>query len=166
MTSSNVPNIIDYKNLMKSMQLTLNQKKVLFAICKEPATHIYSLHYMLRHKLTAGGITVALRKLLRCELIVKDAKVWRLRNQGMQKWLYAVLTNRRFEETMTLQHGPWQFSDDFLKKLMPSVPIDFMDDVQDPPAQERELFDDWEDQKETISDFIDGKADEYQKKPV
>lgn len=124
MTMSNVPNIIDYKNLLKSMQLTINQKKVLYAICKEPTAHIYSSHYMLMHKLTTGGITVALRKLQRCELIVQDAEVWRLRNQGMQKWLYAVLTFRTLEETMALQHGPWQFSDDFSKGLMPSVPID------------------------------------------
>jgi hypothetical protein len=143
MTKSNVPNVTDYKNLLKAMRLTLNQKKVLYAICKEPTSHIYSSHYMKEHNITAGGITVALRKLQRCELIVQDAEVWRMRNQGMQKWLYAVLTSRSYEETLALQYGPWQFSDEFMKGLRPSVPIDFMDDVQDPPAESRELFDEW-----------------------
>ncbi len=99
---------IDYKSLLKAMNLSSNQKKVLHAICLAPSSHPYSYIRMSPdYKLTSGGIRSGLKRLLFFNAIIKDsAGVWRLSNQGMQSWLFAV-KEKSMDDSEPLRWGEW-----------------------------------------------------------
>jgi len=96
----------DYKYILKAFNLSFSRKKLLYALCKEPTAHLHSRAFMEKHQLSTGGIRSGINKLVVYNFVCKDsAGIWRLRNAGMQAWLYAVLTNS--EQADYLRNGTW-----------------------------------------------------------
>jgi hypothetical protein len=100
--------MIDLKHLYKARTLTLSisQRRLLNAISKEPAAHLYSKEYMARHQLTSGGIASGLRTLMKRALVGLEDGEWRVQPPEMRKWLEvlhdrgpAVAENFRWWET-------------------------------------------------------------------
>jgi len=104
-----VRQLTDYKHLFKAYNLSINQKKVLFAICMSPTAHLYSYIRMYPdYEFTSGGIRSGLRKLIYFDLVMKDdAGVWRLKNAGMQAWLWAIKGLNDMDLADSLRFGKW-----------------------------------------------------------
>jgi len=99
---------VDYKTLIKAANLTFSQKRLLYAICKEPTAHLYACEYQSKHQLTHGGTRSGIKKLLLHKLIARSAEgTWTLTSGGMQKWLAVVLQHGNSDCAETLRHGPW-----------------------------------------------------------
>jgi len=106
-SSDNIPQV-DYKHLLKALRLTPSQKRLLYALCRQPAAHVFAADYMAKHGLTSGGIRSALDKLDNLCLIKRDSTgVWRLANPGMQAWLHLLLTTNDPEKAEHLRFGEW-----------------------------------------------------------
>ena len=98
----------DYKYILKTKNLSGNQKRVLSSLCLMPTAHPYSAEFMSKYNLTTGGVRSALRALQKHQLVIRDgAGVWRLKNPGMQAWYYAIQTNRPYDEIEALRFGEW-----------------------------------------------------------
>jgi len=82
---------VDLKSLLKSFRLSVPQKRLLNAICREPASHLYSTRYMVRHDLTRGGIDSALRRLRGLNLVAQEDGVWQIVPPELRKWYQAVM---------------------------------------------------------------------------
>lgn len=96
----------DYKYILKAFNLSFSRKKLLYALCKDPTAHLHSRLYAEKHQLSEGGVRSGLKKLVAYNLVCKDsAGIWRIRNEGMQAWLYAVLTDS--EQADYLRSGTW-----------------------------------------------------------
>ena len=105
--SDNIPQV-DYKHLLKALRLTPSQKRLLYALCRQPTAHVFAADYMAKHRLTSGSIRSALDKLNNLYLIKRDsAGVWRLANPGMQAWLHLLLTTDDPEKAEHLRFGEW-----------------------------------------------------------
>lgn len=99
---------VDYKHLLKALRLTPSQKRLLYALCRQPTAHVFAADYMAKHGLTSGGIRSALDKLDNLCLIKQDLTgVWRLANPGMQDWLHLLLTTDDPEKAEHLRFGEW-----------------------------------------------------------
>ena len=98
----------DYKDLLKSRRLTMSQKRLLHALCRQPTAQLFATDYMTKHGLTADGVRSALSKLDNYGLTKQDQdKIWQLANPGMQAWLHAVLTSSNHEKIAELRFGEW-----------------------------------------------------------
>jgi hypothetical protein len=98
----------DYKHLIKAANLTFSQKRLFYAICKEPTVHLYGCEYQSKHQLTHGGTRSGIKKLLLHKLIARGAEgTWTLTSSGMQKWLAVVLQHGNSDYAETLRHGSW-----------------------------------------------------------
>ena len=99
----------DYKHLIKAANLSVSQKRLLHALCKEPTVHPYSRNYMASHGLTTGGVRSGIKKLLALGFIHKTVGggVWMLKNDGMQAWLRVVLLHGNSDQSERLRFGPW-----------------------------------------------------------
>lgn len=110
MPCSNNPSLkTDYKHLIKAANLSVSQKRLLNALCKEPTEHPYSRYYMAGHSLTRGGVRSGIKKLLALNFIHKTVGdgVWMLKNDGMQAWLRVVLLHGNSEQSERLRFGHW-----------------------------------------------------------
>jgi len=106
-SSDNIPQV-DYKHLLKALRLTPSQKRLLYALCRQPTAHVFAADFMTKHGLTSGGIRSALDKLDNLCLIKQDSTgVWRLANPGMQAWLHLLLTTNDPEKAEHLRFGEW-----------------------------------------------------------
>lgn len=103
----------DYKYLLKAFNLSINQKKVLYAVCMSPTAHPYSYISMYPdYKFTSGGIKSGLKKLTYFDLVMKDnAGVWQLKNTGMQEWLRAIKVHNDMDYAESLRFGEWPNND-------------------------------------------------------
>ena len=67
--------------------LTGPQITLLRALAASPSLHILSSEYLARHKLTAGGVQYARKKLVELDLIEKHKDLWRVVDPVFKEWL-------------------------------------------------------------------------------
>lgn len=80
--------------------LTVNQRKLIYALCIEPSAHIHSTAYKVKHRLTSGGITSAIKALKSLDLVRKDSEnVWWIKDIEMQEWLHDGLRSQPTDES-------------------------------------------------------------------
>jgi len=80
--------------------LTVNQRNVIYALCIEPSAHTHSTAFKVKHHLTSGGITSALKTLKSLDLIRKDSEnVWWVKDVKMLEWLHARLRSQPTDES-------------------------------------------------------------------
>lgn len=87
---------IDLKHLYKARvtNLSFSQRRLLYAISKEPTAHLYSREYMDRYQFTRGGVASGLRQLTKRALVGLEDGVWRVQPPEMRVWLKALHENR------------------------------------------------------------------------
>ncbi len=100
----------DYKHMLKAFRLSLNQKRLLFAICMFPSAHLYSYVKMFPdYDFSSGGLRSGLKKLTALNLVIQDeGGAWKIRNPGLQSWLFAIKQLQSQEEIEGLRFGPWE----------------------------------------------------------
>ncbi len=103
--------LTDYKHMLKAFRLSLNQKRLLFAISIFPTTHLHSyVKIFPDYEFSSGGLRSGLKKLTSLNLVLQDETgTWIIRNPGFQRWLFAIIKQLQpQEEIEALRFGPWE----------------------------------------------------------